>query len=41
MCCGRSSGKPKRRSNTRVIKRKPVQPEVKEEKKEDKKEDKK
>jgi hypothetical protein len=33
MCCGRSSGKSKTRSNSRLIKKKPVKQENKEEKK--------
>jgi len=37
MCCGRSSGKPKRRGNSRVIKRKPIKPETKNENKEENK----
>lgn len=37
MCCGRSVGKSKRKSTSRVVKKKPVEPEVKNDNKEEKK----
>ena len=37
MCCGRSSGKPKRKSTSRVVKKKPITTDIKPDNKEEEK----